>query len=314
MRLVSKRELVVLGTSSQQHTRFRNHGGYLLWWNCEGMLFDPGEGMQRQLIFAEIAPTVITRIFISHFHGDHCLGLSSILLRLNLDKVTHPIHCYYPASGKRYFHHLRYSSIYRENIHIVEHPIEREGEVDESETFTFHAKFLRHTTPTLGWKVVEKDRRKFSKEKLDACGIKGVMVRQMQQEGSVIVGEGRISLEEVSWMQKGSIFAYLLDTVYCEQAIELAQGASLLLSESTFSKKEKRLAAKYFHLTTQQAALIAKKALVNKLVITHFSARYPKVSLLLAEAKEIFSNTFAAKEFAIFSIPKCTALDDESDL
>ena len=96
---MSVRELVILGCSSQQPTRFRNHGAYLLRWNNEGMLFDPGEGTQRQLIFANVAPPCITRIFISHFHGDHCLGLGSMLMRLNLDKVTHPIHCYYPASG-----------------------------------------------------------------------------------------------------------------------------------------------------------------------------------------------------------------------
>ena len=90
---MSVRDITILGTSSQQPTRFRNHGACLVRWNDEGFLFDPGEGTQRQFIFAEIAPTVITRILVSHFHGDHCLGVPSILMRLNLDKVTHTIHC-----------------------------------------------------------------------------------------------------------------------------------------------------------------------------------------------------------------------------
>ncbi len=124
---MSVRDIVILGCSSQQPTRFRNHGAYLLRWNDEGLLFDPGEGTQRQFIFAEIAPPIVTRIFISHFHGDHCLGLGSMLMRLNLDKVTHPIHCYYPASGKKYFDRLRYCCIYRENIHVVEHPGQKSG-------------------------------------------------------------------------------------------------------------------------------------------------------------------------------------------
>lgn len=97
---MSYRGLTILGCSSQQPTRHRNHGAYLLRWNGEGLLFDPGEGTQRQFIYANIAPTVVSRIFISHFHGDHCLGLGSMLMRLNLDRVLHPIHCYYPASGK----------------------------------------------------------------------------------------------------------------------------------------------------------------------------------------------------------------------
>ncbi len=104
---MSVKDLTILGCSSQQPTRKRNHGAYLLRWNGEGLLFDPGEGTQRQFIFANIAPTVVTRIFVSHFHGDHCLGLGSMLMRLNLDKVQHPIHCYYPASGKVYFDRLR---------------------------------------------------------------------------------------------------------------------------------------------------------------------------------------------------------------
>src|SRR3990172_6561517 len=120
---MSTRELVILGCSSQQPTRFRNHGAYLLRWNEEGLLFDPGEGTQRQFIFADIAPPVVTRILISHFHGDHCLGLGSMFMRLNLDKITHPIHCYYPASGKRYFDRLRYGTSYHELIQVVEHPV-----------------------------------------------------------------------------------------------------------------------------------------------------------------------------------------------
>lgn len=104
------RDLTILGCSSQQPTRLRNHGAYFLRWNEEGFLFDPGEGTQRQFIFANIAPTAVTRIFLSHFHGDHCLGFGSMLMRLNLDKVTHPVHCYYPASGKVYFDRLRYGT------------------------------------------------------------------------------------------------------------------------------------------------------------------------------------------------------------
>ena len=113
---MSVKDIIILGCSSQQPTRSRNHGAYLVRWNGEGLLFDPGEGTQRQFIFADIAPTCVNRIFFSHFHGDHCLGLGSMLMRLNLDKVTHPVKCYFPASGKKNFDSLRYGCIYHQTI------------------------------------------------------------------------------------------------------------------------------------------------------------------------------------------------------
>ncbi len=158
---MSVRDLTILGSSAQQHTRKRNHGGYLLRWNGEGFLFDPGEGTQRQFIFADIPPTVVTRIFISHFHGDHCLGLGSMIMRLNLDKVKHEIHCYYPASGKTYFDRLRYATIYRENITIVEHPVGKDGVVEEGDNFTITAAFLDHGVETVAWRITEPSRRKY---------------------------------------------------------------------------------------------------------------------------------------------------------
>ena len=121
------RDLIILGCSSQQHTSKRNQGAYLIRWNEQGLLFDPGEGTQRQFIFANVSPTHVSHIFISHFHGDHCLGLGSMLMRLNLDKVPHPVHCYYPASGQVYFERLRYGTIYHQTIQIVEHPVSHEG-------------------------------------------------------------------------------------------------------------------------------------------------------------------------------------------
>lgn len=162
---MSCRELVILGCSSQQPTRMRNQGAYLFRWNNEGLLFDPGEGTQRQFIFANIAPTVVSRIFISHFHGDHCLGLGSMLMRLNLDKVTHPIHCYYPASGKKYFDRLRFGTIYHETINVVEHPIDKEGIVEDFGNFRIEALYLNHLVDTLGWRITEPDTIKFIPEK-----------------------------------------------------------------------------------------------------------------------------------------------------
>src|SRR6516162_4366564 len=104
---MSQRELVVLGTAARAPSRFRNHNGYLLRWDDELILFDPGEGTQRQMLMAREASPSITRICITHFHGDHCLGLPGVLQRMALDQVTSTIEVAYPASGADVFGHIR---------------------------------------------------------------------------------------------------------------------------------------------------------------------------------------------------------------
>ena len=301
---MSARDLIILGCSSQQPTRFRNHGAYLVRWNGEGLLFDPGEGTQRQFIFADVAPPVVTRIFISHFHGDHCLGLGSMLMRLNLDKVTHPIHCYYPASGKKYFDRLRYCCIYKENITVVEHPVTKAGLVEEDGKFRIEATFLEHGTENIGWRVTEPDTVKFRKEDLKKFGIDGPLVRKLEHDGHLEIQGRRVHLKEVSFERKGDAIAYVVDTRPCPQAVELARGAKILICESTYLEQERELAHEYMHMTAKQAATLAKEAGVGQLILTHFSARYRDVEELALEARTVFPNTFAAEDLKRFAFPK----------
>lgn len=301
---MSVRDLTILGCSSQQPTRFRNHGAYLLRWNDEGLLFDPGEGTQRQFIFANIAPPVVKRIFISHFHGDHCLGLGSVLMRLNLDNVTHPIHCYYPASGKKYFDRLRYGSIYHERINVVEHPVSEAGLVEDDGKFRIEAAFLEHGVENIGWRITEADTRKFENDKLAEYGIRGPLVKELQAKGSITIGERVVTLEDVSWIRHGDSFAVVIDTVPCQSAIDLARGASMLLCESTYLDEHRDLARMHHHLTAKQAAMIAKEAGAKKLILTHFSARYQNLKPFENEARTIFPETDVADDFLTFPFPK----------
>ena len=91
---MANRELIVLGTASQAPTRTRNHNGYFLRWDDEGLLFDPGEGTQRQMLFAGVTASQVTRVLVTHFHGDHCLGVPGVLQRMSLDRVAHPVRAY----------------------------------------------------------------------------------------------------------------------------------------------------------------------------------------------------------------------------
>lgn len=301
---MSVRDLIILGSSSQQPTRLRNHGAYLLRWNEEGLLFDPGEGTQRQFIFAGVAPPCVNRIFISHFHGDHCLGFGSMLMRLNLDKITHPLHCYYPASGKVYFDRLRYGTIYHENIQVIEHPVTENGVVHDDGKFRIEAHFLEHGVDNIGWRIKEADVHKFDKQKLDSFAVRGPLVKMLEDQGTITVNGKTISLNDVSWIKKGDIFSIVIDTSPCRAAIVAAKDAKLLVCESTYLEAEKALAKKHRHLTAKQAATIAKEAGAQHLILTHFSARYLNLEPFLEEARSIFPNTDVADDLKRFPFPK----------
>jgi ribonuclease Z len=301
---VTVRDLTILGCASQQPTRLRNHGAYLLRWNEEGLLFDPGEGTQRQFIYANIAPPTVTRIFVSHFHGDHCLGLGSMLMRLNLDKVTHPIHVYYPASGKVYFDRLRYGTIYHEQIKVIEHPVSHDGLVHEDEAFRIEAYSLEHGIDNYAYRIQESPRRKFDKKKLKADGIDGFFIRDMIKHGAVEI-EGEVyHLNDYSILVPGNVFSCVLDTKFCQNAIVAARDADLLLCESTYLDSEKVLAEKHNHLTALQAGLIAKEANAKMLVLTHFSARYLDLEPFEKEAATVFKNSYAADDLKVFPFKK----------
>ena len=155
---MSARELIVLGTSSQVPTRHRAHHSAFLAWDDLGVLFDPGEGTQRQLILAGVSPTRITHICITHFHGDHCLGLAGISQRLSLDRVTHPVHVIFPESGAVYYERLTKASIYVEGATLVPVPISEdgdEGEVHVADGLRFVAARLEHGVPCFGYRLEE---------------------------------------------------------------------------------------------------------------------------------------------------------------
>ena len=177
------RELVVLGTASQTPTRTRNHNGYLLRWDAEGLLFDPGEGTQRQMLFAGVTASQITRICVTHFHGDHCLGLPGVLARISLDQVAHPVEIYYPAASEPVFHHLRHAALYHDAANLQERPVREAGTLASTPAFSLEARPLSHSVPTFGYRLAEPDGRRMLPDKLLALGITGPDVGRLQAAG-----------------------------------------------------------------------------------------------------------------------------------
>ena len=288
------RELVVLGTASQAPTRTRNHNGYLLRWESEGLLFDPGEGTQRQMLFAGVTASQITRIFITHFHGDHCLGLPGVLQRMALDRVPHVVEAYYPGQSQAVFDRLRHAALFRDVLNLREHPIVQDGAAPttlaSSAAFRLEARPLSHSAPTFGYRLEEPDGRRMLPERLAGLGITGPDIGRLQREGSLVADGRRVTLEEVSEPRPGQRFAFIMDTRLCDAAFALADQADMLVCESTFADTEAALARDYGHLTASQAGHIAAEAGARLLVLTHFSQRYDRAGgqRLAGEAASAF--------------------------
>ncbi|MDF3297442.1 ribonuclease Z [Streptomyces tropicalis] len=267
---MSVRELVVLGTASQVPTRHRNHNGYLLRWDGEGILFDPGEGTQRQMLRAGVAAHDVNRICITHFHGDHCLGLPGVIQRINLDRVPHPVTAHYPRSGRAFFDRLRYATAYRETVALEEVPADADGDLATTPAYTLQTRRLSHPVESFGYRLVEPDGIRMLPAELAAHGISGPDVGRIRREGAL----GGVTLAEVSEVRRGQRCAFVMDTRLCEGVYALAEGCDLLVVESTFLDEDAPLAEEHGHLTAGQAARVARESGVRHLLLTHFSQRY----------------------------------------
>jgi ribonuclease Z len=295
---VSPRELVVLGTASQAPTRSRNHNGYLLRWDADGLLFDPGEGTQRQMLFAGVTASQVTRVCITHFHGDHCLGLPGVVQRMSLDQVRHTVEVCYPAEGREYVARLRRAAVFRDVTNLRERPVEGGGTVAVTPAFRLEARRLSHSAPAIGYRLAEPDGRRMLPDRLAALGIAGPDVGRLQRDGSLALpGGGRVvRLAEVSEPRRGQRFAFVMDTRLCDGAFELAERADMLVCESTFANAQAALAREYGHLTAGQAGRVAAESGARLLVLTHFSQRYDAADgrRLVGEAEEAFAGQVTA--------------------
>ncbi len=301
---MSQRRFIALGTASQVPTRSRNHNGYFLRWDAEGFLFDPGEGTQRQMIYAGVAASDITKIFITHFHGDHCLGLAGVLQRLSLDRIPQTVQIFYPKSGQEFLDNLKNASIYHKFAAIEEHPISQAGIIFEDKNLTIETHQLEHSAECWGYRINEKDSVTMLPEKLKRFGVERQNIGKLSKEGFIEIDDKTLKLKDFSVEKKGQIFAFVMDTKVCKNIYKLSKDVDLLVCESTYLKSETEEAISHGHLTATQAAKIAKNSGANKLVLTHFSQRYQNIKDFLNEAKEIHDNVVAVKDGDFVDLPK----------
>ncbi len=291
-------KLVFLGTGSMIPTKERNHNSILLSYRNENILIDCGEGTQRQLRIYGFPPPRITRILLTHWHGDHFFGLPGIIDNLSRHNFAGTLLVYGPKGSKKYFGMMMKSFTLLNKISIKFTEIMKDGIVVDEEEFSIEAMFVKHSAPCVSYRFSEKDARRVDMDKVKKYGLaEGPVIGELQNGKDIMYNGKKIRAKEVTYIKKGKNVAFILDTVMCPACYNIAKDADLLVCESTFCDDNKEKAHQFLHLTSREAATIAKKSKVKRLVLTHFSQRYKSMDCFEKEAKAVFPSTIIADDF-----------------
>ncbi len=293
-------EIIFLGTGCMQPTKTRNHAGVLLSYKKENILFDCGEGIQRQMRIAGVKPAKITRLCISHWHGDHVFGIPGLLSSMGADRSgqeeEHILHIYGPKGSKVYLTNMFKSFAAKDAIPYEVHEV-TVGKAYEGEDFILEVQKLEHSTACVGYRFHEKDKLRIDVVKAKKLGLEGPILGKLQQGQDVTVKGKKIKAKEVTYAVKGKKISYVTDTVPCRGADLLAKDADLLICEGTHLDEILEKSEKSGHMTVKQAALIASENNAQKLVLTHISQRYKVPSEIIEEARTYFDNSSVAEDF-----------------
>ena len=290
-------EITFLGTSSAVHSNTRSHPSIVLKAFGETILFDCGEGTQRQLIYAKISPMKISKIFITHYHGDHILGIPGLLQSMSFRGRETKLTIY----GPKGLDNLRdaISSLGFPNFDFPLEWIEVDsGIIIENEEYVIKAQRVKHNTLTLAYSVEELKKPRFLRQKAIDLGVPVGPDFGKLHNGIAVEVDGKIIKPEqvLGPPRKGRKITYSGDTMPCEEMIEFAKESDLLIHESTYKTEDKDKADLHAHSTSKDAAEIAFYSNSKKLILTHISTRYTDVNDLLAQAREIFENTELAED------------------
>ncbi len=296
-------ELIFLGTSSAIPTKHRNHSAIALKGFGEILLFDCGEGTQRQMTRAKLSPMKIDKIFITHFHGDHFLGLPGIIQSMAFRGRTENLDVYGPPGLGKFIDMIKNLGYFALSFEIKAHEIS-DGTIIDNKNYTVSCCRMEHAVFNLGYCIYEKRSPKFLKDLAIKCGVNpGPNFGKLQRGIPVRVGERTVQPEEVLGKdRKGRKIVYSGDTGPCQQMIEFSNGADILIHESTFNNSHHTNALETGHSTASMAAEIAKKSGVEMLLLTHISTRYKDTKTLEKEATEIFENTCVADDLMIWDV------------
>lgn len=279
-------EVTMLGTASAVPTLQRSLSAIAVRRDGDVFLLDCGEGTQRQMMRFGVSYMKVQAIFITHLHLDHFLGVFGLVETMGLNGRGGKLSIYGPAGSKAVFGKKSF-------VEVIE--------IDEKFSsdfggFTVSAFKAEHERHGLGFVFEEKEKRRFYEEKAKSLGLKGPMFTQIMQKGEITVGKKKIKLKDVTYVQPGKKLAYTGDTLPCAATAKAAKGADLLIHDCTFGSDREAEAAEAKHSTAAQAAKVAKKAGVKRLLLTHLSGRYLDTAPLLSEARAIFPGTAVADD------------------
>lgn len=289
-------EVIFLGSGSAVPTARKNHPGVFIRYKNENILLDCGEGIQRQFRKAHLNPCKLTRIFISHWHGDHVLGIPGLLYTLALNGYNKKLEIYGPHGTKVFVKKMMDLFISQNKIEYEAIELTGGRKIDFGE-FVIETLELRHGARCLAYNFIEKDRTRIDKKKLAKLKIGNVPeLKKLLLGKNIVVNGKKIKAKDLTYVEKGKKISFVLDTLYNSKISNFVKGADLLICESTYLDEEE-LAKEHKHMTMIQATAIAKKAHVNRLILMHLSQRYEKTEKhFLKEARKRFKNVEIAND------------------
>jgi ribonuclease Z len=292
--------IIFLGTGGSWPTVKRNVSSLAIKRGSEILLFDCGEGTQRQFQQSNLSYMQISKIFITHFHGDHFLGLPGLIQTMQLNDRDKPLHIYGPTGMEDLTDHLLTLGYFRPSYEIISHDITNGDEV-EFEEYSIHVLKVKHNVPTFSYCLEEHQRPgKFNKPKALKLGIpEGPLFSKLQYGQTITLATGKKITPGMILgpSRRGRKIVISGDTMPCEEMIAFSKNADVLVHEATFDSELEDIAKEYGHTTAAQAAEIAKKAKVEKLFLVHVSPRYLDYRVLENDARKIFVQSFVPKDF-----------------
>ncbi len=295
-------KITFLGTSGAIPTPKRNHPAILLSYNSDNILVDCGEGTQIQFKKAKISAAKTTKLLITHWHGDHVLGIPGLLQTLAFSNYNKIPNIYGPRgileninNVLRAFPSVLVTDL-RDRVKLK--VFEAKGRFIDEKEFYIEAFPVRHGIPCNAYCFFEKDKLRIDKKKLAKFKIpSGKFLSKLKQGKDIIYNGKKYSAKTLTYGKKGKKICIVMDTLYDKSIVSFVKNADLLIMESTFTHESENLAERGKHMTAKKAAEIAKQAKVKKLILTHLSNRYDKnPEKVLKEAKKVFKNSFLAKD------------------
>jgi len=288
-------KITFLGTSDAIPSAERNHTAILLNYKEENILVDCGEGTQRQFRKAKLNPNKITRILITHWHGDHVLGIPGILQTLSFSEYNKTLYIYGPKGTKEFMRNLLTTFVFHKNFRIEVEEVD--GKFFETDDFYLEAEKMSHGIPCNAYAFVKKGSLRIDKKKLEKIKIQGPILKKLKEGKDIVYNGKKYLAKNLTYEEIGKKVSFVFDTSINERIVPFVKNSNLLVCESTFDAESEERASEFKHLTSRQSAEIAKKSNSKKLVLTHISQRYSKnPKKILDVAKKIFKNSILVKD------------------